>query len=192
MSTPDRVVFWRRLDIPGGEYCALGGGEDGWELRGTAVAVMDGMPLAATYVVACDAGWRTRRVEVSLQDGAGTRSLVLTVDAARRWWRDGREIAAVRGCVDVDLGISPSTNTLPLRRLGVDRTGVAHLTAAWVRFPELTVEPLDQRYTPLGPGRCRYESLVGDEVVYEAELTLDDRDMVVRYAGVWVRETVAT
>lgn len=57
---------------------------------------------------------------------------------------------AIQGCVDIDLGWTPSTNTLPIRRLqlGVG-TSSGPITAAWVRFPELKLEPLPQEYRNL-------------------------------------------
>jgi hypothetical protein len=84
----------------------------------------------------------------------------------------------------VDLGFSPSTNTLPIRRLGLAVDDSAEVRAAWVRFPQLTVEPLPQRYTRLGPDRYLYESLASD---FRAELEVDDLGLIVRYPGVWER-----
>jgi hypothetical protein len=57
--------------------------------------------------------------------------------------------------LDVDLGFSPLTNTLPIRRLGL--LGAAPgtsstITAAWVLVPALTVVAARQTYTVLGGG----------------------------------------
>ncbi len=87
------------------------------------------------------------------------------------------------GCIDVDLGITPSTNTLPIRRLNLQVGESADVTAAWVRFPELTVEPLAQRYTRLDERRYRYESTTG----FSAELEVDELGLVVRYGDIWER-----
>jgi hypothetical protein len=191
MRRLERAVYWRRLDRPGGEHCALWATDEGWELRGTAVAVLEGRPIAARYVVVCDAGWRTRRVGVTVESGGERRGLRLTVDDEHRWWQGGREVIGVRGCVDVDLGISPSTNTLPIRRLAPATGDVAELRAAWIRFPDLSVEALDQRYILLGSRVYRYESRHADRTVYAAELIVDDLDLVDRYADVWVREATS-
>ena len=87
---------------------------------------------------------------------------------------------ALDGCRDVDLEISPSTNTLPIRRLQPQVGKTAPARAAWVRFPSLAVEPLDQTYERIGETSWRYRS--GD---FEAELDVDADGLVVRYGDLW-------
>ena len=51
-------------------------------------------------------------------------------------------------------------------------------------FPELTIEPLPQRYLRLGERRYRYESAGG---AFVAEIEVDDLGLVVSYEGGWER-----
>jgi hypothetical protein len=86
------------------------------------------------------------------------------------------------GASDVDIGASPSTNALPIRRF---RLAVGHsqdLLAAWVQFPSLTVGPAHQRYTRLSEHRYRYESLHSG---YQAEITVQNDGIVVQYDNIW-------
>jgi len=94
------------------------------------------------------------------------------------------EIPAVAGCLDVDLAFTPATNILPLRRLRLAVGESREMTAAWVRFPDLSVEPLAQRYTRLDEGRVRYESRDG---AFTAELEVDELGLVERYPPLWER-----
>ena len=74
---------------------------------------------------------------------------------------------------------------MAIRRLQLavgERSGP--LTMAWVRFPELTVEPLAQKYERLEERRYRYTSRDG---AFRADLTVDDDDLVIDYEGVWKR-----
>lgn len=182
-----RAVLWRALTTPGTEYCALWQGEQGWSLQGTAVLSADEAPSEVRYRVVCDPTWRTQHVEVVLSANE-ERRLDLVADDDGRWSIGHRELAEVRGCADVDLGFSPSTNTVPIRRLGLAVGGSAEVRAAWVRFPELTVEPLPQRYTRLAPDRYLYESLASD---FRAEVEVDDLGLVVRYPPGWERAAAA-
>src|SRR5438132_1248052 len=77
---------------------------------------------------------------------------------ARRWRLNGTECPAVAGCIDVDLNWSPSTNLLPICRLGLAPGQEAGVRAAWLRFPSFTLEPLEQRYRRLDAATYRYES----------------------------------
>ena len=91
----------------------------------------------------------------------------------------------LKGCIDVDLGCSPATNTLPVRRLRLAIGGSTTIKAAWVRFPELTVEKSAQTYARLDEFTYRYSS-----DTYEAELVVDDEGVVAQY-GPWERTGLA-
>lgn len=83
------------------------------------------------------------------------------------------------GCIDLDLNFSPSTNLLPIRRLGLAVGQEAAARAAWLRFPSFTLEPLDQRYRRIDAATYRYESAGG----FAADLAVDAAGVVTRYPG---------
>jgi hypothetical protein len=105
-------------------------------------------------------------------------------DDSGDWWRDGERMPDLEGLVDIDLAISPSTNTLPIRRLTLDVGGEASTDAVWVQFPSLSLGQLAQRYTRTADRRYRYESDGGSFV---ADLDVDAQGLVVRYGDVWER-----
>jgi uncharacterized protein len=175
--------LWRWLGRDGLERFALFQDPSGWRLAGT-ILVHDGGPIEARYEVACDPQWRTREVRVQLEEAGGARSLRLTA-ADGRWVEDGREHESVRGCIDADLNWSPTTNTLPIRRLALAvGQSSGPVTAAWVRFPSLTPEPLVQEYTRLSERRYRYTS---GEGTFTAEIEVDEHGLVVDYGDLWRR-----
>jgi len=178
-----RAIYYRRLDAPGGEHCRLLRGPAGLTLRGTVLLVHDGAPLAVEYEVATDRAAETRAVRVALSRGAEVRRLRLTAAGGR--WRQGRRaVPALAGCLDVDLAVTPATNLLPIARLKLAVGASAEVSAAWVRFPDLTVEVLPQRYTRLAPERYLYESRGG---AFQAELDVDELGLPVRYPPFWER-----
>ena len=93
----------------------------------------------------------------------------------------GLALDTVGGCIDVDLGITPVTNTLPIRRLQLAVGEHADVVASWVRFPLLTIEPLSQRYARIADHRYGYESATG----FSCDLDVDDDGIVTRYPGGW-------
>lgn len=180
-----RSVTWARLDRSGAEICWLSDLPTGPLIRGVVVGADEGQPLQGRYSVACTPGWITRRVDVEVLGGdGGRRAITLEQDHAGRWRVDGRARPDLRPCTDVDLGITPATNTLPVRRLRLAEREEASVVAAWVRFPDLTVRPLPQTYRRLGRGRYRYESRGG---AFTAELEVDDQGLVERYGDLWAR-----
>jgi hypothetical protein len=88
----------------------------------------------------------------------------------------------VAGCIDLDLGFSPSTNLLPIRRLGLAVGQEAEVKAAWLRFPGLPLEPLEQLYRRIDVTTYRYESAGGSFVT---ELQVNAQGLVTRYPNFW-------
>ena len=52
----------------------------------------------------------------------------------------------MRGAIDCDLGLCPLTNTMPVRRHGLDQAGERDFLMAWVSVPDLGLHPSEQRY----------------------------------------------
>ncbi len=195
-NSPVRTVLWQRIESPGSDWCVLERKSDGWRLQGIVLAEVDSVPVVVHYAVALAPDWSTRAVEIAMRSGDTIKpwELKLTVAPDRRWQIE-RELAldpsmpqddplALHGLMDVDLGITPATNTLPIRRLEPAIGEAVAVTAAWVRFPELTIEPLPQTYTRLAERRYRYESAGG---AFVAEIEVDDLGLVTAYEGGWRR-----
>jgi uncharacterized protein len=181
-----RRVSWQRVDeTPTDEVCAMSVRNSGLSLIGTVLGADGGVPLRIEYRVLTDAAGLTTAVHLREQRGFGQQTLTLARDAKGGWTGDGTALRGLRGCTDIDLGFSPSTNTLPIRRLRLAIGASATIKAAWVRFPGLTVEKAAQTYARLDQFTYRHAS--GS---FEAELTVDDDGLVVAYA-VWRRTGLA-
>jgi uncharacterized protein len=179
-------VSWRRSDeVEADEWCTLVIRDAGLSLVGTVIGADGGIPLRVEYRVFAEPGGPTTAVHVREWHGFDQRALTLTRDPKGNWTVDGRKVRALKGCTDVDLGISPATNTLPIRRLRLGVGQMKEIKAAWVLFPALTVEKATQAYTRLDEFTYRYAS-----GTFEAELVVDDDALVASYAE-WRRTGVA-
>ncbi|MEF7437042.1 putative glycolipid-binding domain-containing protein [Paenibacillus lautus] len=177
-------LLWNRHDLPSLEHGRLCRHHDGFTLTGTVVASLEGRTLHCSYEVETTSSWETRKVRITLSSGTEEQSLHLERDDDGRWWNGDTELTAFAGMTDIDLGITPSTNTLPIRRLQLEPGESAAMTAVWIRFPSLTVAPLPQRYTRTGEFAYRYESNHGS---YQADLEVDEHGLVTTYADIWSR-----
>lgn len=167
-------MLWRWSDREGHEAVRL----EGRTLMGAVAVKSDGGVCALAYTIVCDDAWRTRGAQVG--GFAGERSLAIDIRADNgRWTMNGEHVAAVDGCIDIDLNFSPSTNLLPIRRLNLNVGEEATVHAAWLRFPSFTLEPLVQTYRRLAEDRYRYTS-----ASFTAEITVNEAGLVLEY-GPW-------
>jgi uncharacterized protein len=176
--------LWQWVQSPGLERFEFVRAGDEYIFRGAIITLTHDAAAEARYEVACDRSFRTKRASISLLDSSGERRL--KIDAREgSWFENGRENHAVKGAIDIDLGWSPSTNTLPVKRLGMEiGQASGEFVAAWVRFPELTLQPLSQEYLRLADRQYRYSSRGG---AFVANLIVDNDDLVMDYEGFWIR-----
>jgi len=177
--------MWRWLQGTGIERFELQRAGRECILRGT-VLTLDNHAAAAEarYELVCDDAFHTLRAQVSVRTAAAERVLQIVAEDGR-WIENGNENLAVKGAIDIDLEWSPSTNTLPIRRMNLALgKSSGEFNAAWVRFPELVLEPLPQEYVRLADRRYRYSSRGG---AFTAELLVDGDGLVVDYQGFWQR-----
>jgi hypothetical protein len=180
-------ILWHDSRSGGAEVCILTSTEETNILRGTIVRPFDGEPAIVRYLVEADPTWRTMHVWTELVMAETTRALELSADGEGHWSSADADLSDLDGCIDIDLGASPSTNTLPIRRLNLEQGQTRDVRAAWVRYPELTVEVLEQSYERLAADRYRYRS-----ATFSAELTVEGNGLVVDYEGVWRAEARST
>ncbi|HRV90681.1 MAG TPA: putative glycolipid-binding domain-containing protein [Anaerolineae bacterium] len=181
------AILWRRLDQPGHEAARLSTQDGFWRLAGTANFIYNGQPCRLDYRILCDKTWQTRSGRVAGWVGPEPVEVDIAVDVAGRWWLNGTEITAVAGCLDLDLNFSPSTNLLPIRRLGLAVGQAAAVKAAWLRFPSFTLEPLEQTYHRLAEATYRYESAGGKFV---RDLPVNAAGFVTTYPDFWELEAM--
>ena len=182
-----RRVTWRRSDeVETDEHCTLGLRDNGLSLVGTVIGAEGGLPVRIEYRVLADRAGLTTAAHVRDLRGFETRTITLERSAKGSWIVDGAAVRALSGCTDIDLGCSPSTNTLPIRRLRLAVGASQVIKAAWVRFPDLTVVKAMQTYSRLDEFTYRYSS-----GTFEADLTVDDDGLVASYA-VWRRTGYAS
>lgn len=177
-----RTVAWQRVDTVGLEYAEIE--LNPMRLQGEIVVVEDGIPFAVSYRVECDSPGTTVRTLVRCKRRKGHTELALLRSAEGRWTMNGAPQSQLEGVSDIDLSVTPSTNTPPLRRLSLSVGQYAEVTAAWLRFPNLDIVPLRQTYRRVSPEKYVYEA---KDLNFSAEIECDEDSIVRTYAGLWTR-----
>ena len=175
--TETHEVVWAALSWPGLEHVSFGE----LSVAGRGIAVLDGVPTHVDYTLRIDRTGATRDVEITESGPFPTRTLALHADEAGRWRGDAGPLPELDGCLDVDISVTPCTNTLPIRRLDLAVGEARDIDVVYLSVPELAVSRARQRYRRLDRG-YRYES--GD---FAADLTVDDADVVIDYPDLWRR-----
>ena len=172
----ERFAVWQGLDEPRIEVARLRFGDRS--------LVASGVQFSATepgyrldYSLATGDRYVTRELAIEVEGDDWRRSLRLRRAEDGEWSSDG-----LGDALDCDLGLSPLTNLMPIRRAALHaREGTSEIAVAWVAVPELTVHRAAQRYTHVRPGVVRFESLDGEFEGFTAELEVDEAGLILHY-----------
>lgn len=180
----EALILWRRLDRPGHDACRLWLESGHWRLEGAAVWLDAKGPAHIAYEVSVGEDWITHSARIMGRVGPRAISLSIHRDATGNWRVNGEAIPEVTGQRDIDLGFTPATNTLPIRRLRAERADQARLAAAWLDAGDWSLKVLPQTYQREGEDWL-YTSPTHD---FQARLTVDRDGFVTDYPGLWVKE----
>jgi hypothetical protein len=177
-------VLWRQLVGTGAEHLVLTI-DDEIHADSLAVGEIDSTAYRLHYEVVCDAAWNVRRVQVN--DLLNSKVILLRRDQANHWLDEERvPVGVLEGCSEIDIMITPFTNTLPIRRLNLKPGESREILVAYIGLPGLKISRMQQRYTCLSSdengGLYRYESL---ESGFTAELKVDTDGLVVDYPNIF-------
>jgi uncharacterized protein len=180
------TFFWRKIDLPGHDICHLFRLDRGWCLSGTSL-FLDRQPCHLHYKVYTDVAWRTRSALVSGFLGKKAVELrIRHIDDSCRWQINDIFKDEVAGCIDIDLGFTPSTNMIVIRRLGLKVGQWAEAPAAYLQFPKLQFVKLPQTYIRIGRDRYQYDA---PTVGYSGTLRVSTIGSVIEYPGLFEQLT---
>lgn len=165
------TVRWQTWDGEGDETLTLRWENEGWTALGEVTRER------VSYVLRLTATWQV--TQFLLFRDQDEPDLWLGTDGAGRWGEvNGAHRPDLDGCSFLDLGCTPFTNTLPIRRLALDVGDGADITAAVVDVETLGIVPVQQRYEHLAPQRWRYSNL---DTGFNTEVAVDEYGLVHDY-----------
>lgn len=191
------LYIWRGLDAWRSEVAEIELDEDGLLATGSQVGV-DPMPYRVDYRLEAQGDFLTRSLTVESRGTGWWRLLELRQDGGGGWSADweangnapfgtdpGGDAAELTGALDCDLGLSPLTNLMPIRRSGLDRNeGAADFLMAWVSVPDLAVVASAQRYEHVAADSDGATVRYVDRGLFDgftADLRLDHSGLVLVY-----------
>lgn len=137
-----------------------------------------------TYKVNLDCEWTTKSVYIEVDHKPILR---LFTDRNGKWFNHlNQELDNLDGARDIDLSISPFTNSLPINRLPWKLNQKRELEMVYISLPILQVKKVKQIYTFLKDEKNRrvfkYQS--GE---FAADITVDESGYIVDYPNLFLR-----
>lgn len=177
-------IIWQALKWPATEYCTLQDHAQGMLANGRINGVYGQQPFSVHYVIEITADWRVSSFHIR-QEGIHYTELKLTSDLHGHWFdKDNNHIAAFDHCIDIDISLTPFTNTLPVKRESFEEGESKVLDVLYISLPAFELQKVQQRYTRISHHEYLYENIVTD---FSANIPFDHQGIVQDYPGLFKR-----
>ncbi len=122
-------------------------------IDGEILGVDNDLPFSAGYHILCYPNWELKEVRVSYSRSANEQSSssATLLRSKEGQWTDHlrHPLPQFDGFTDVDISLTPLTNTLPIRRLNLQVGEARDINVLFFEAPLLIPKPARQRYTCL-------------------------------------------
>jgi hypothetical protein len=145
----------------------------------------DCRPVRLDYRVHCDNAWHAQWGRVRGWVGSAAIDFAIARGSNGEWSINDQTVPGLGHCTDLDLGFTPATNLIQLRRLHLDPGESAQAPAAWLDVDDDSLTALEQTYERRSDTDYWYQSPRFD---YAAMLVVTPEGFVARYPDLWQAE----
>jgi hypothetical protein len=177
-------LLWTGREYYSLENCLVNTTDTGSEINSVIVGMYDEKIYRVEYRIKTNENWETTYAEVQCQHHNHRQQLLLESDCKGNWRVNGEHAEQFKGCLDIDIPLTPFTNTLPINRLTL-RVGEEHqIQVVYINLLERQTVPVKQKYIRLSETEYHYENVPND---FEANIEVDELGFVVDYPSLFVR-----
>jgi hypothetical protein len=179
----NQTFVWQGLYYHTCEKLILTARADGYTAKGIIVGEAENLPVHFIYGLELSKDWRL--LSASAEQVGSSEKLQLLRNTKGQWTNEkGKPYGLPDDCIDIDISITPFTNTLPINRMDFKKGEPKNITVIYINALSMKVSAMEQRYTLISKNRYRYESIPPG---FTALLQTDEDGLVVKYPGLFER-----
>ncbi|WP_118951702.1 putative glycolipid-binding domain-containing protein [Taibaiella helva] len=176
-------ILWKGLATESLEYCSVYY-KEALSVRSAVVGRYEQLPFKVDYEVEMDRDWNMKSVEIRSSLCNMDQRIALQYDGLGHWYSENKVWKHLDGCTDIDISVSPFTNTLPVNRLQMAVGETQEISVVYIDIPKFRIAQERQRYSRLDAHTYRFTNNEGD---FTADIVVDDDGLVAHYPTLFDR-----
>ena len=177
-----KVATWEGIYYNTIESCRIENDGKRNVFTGTIVGYADNETINIKYQVITDDLYTVHSVTVWY--GNNTMAIQLSRDGDKWYDLNNVHLQSLDGCTDIDLSLTPLTNTIPIKRLNLKTGESKIIDAAYLDLMNHEITHVQQKYSRISPQTFRYENISSP---FTADLIVDKDGLVIDYPKIWKR-----
>ena len=177
-------ILWKSDEYHSLENCLVDATGKGVLINSLILGYYGGKIFRVDYDIRTDENWQTLSCEVTTQHSDRIGRIVLERDESGNWQMNGEPAPGLAGCFDVDIPLTPFTNTLPIKRLRFTGQESRQIDVVYLDLLADQVSVVRQQYCRLWDDTYRYRNVPND---FEAQISVDTMGLVMDYPSLFQR-----
>jgi hypothetical protein len=136
------------------------------------------------YELGMSKDWVISNVNINACLGNVDHSFSLNHNGHGGWFNSGKEWKHLEGCIDLDITLTPFTNSLPINRLNPKLNRQIDIDVVYIDVLQFDINPQRQHYIQLDENTYRFSH---DRDDFTADILVDGGKLVTRYPGLFER-----
>lgn len=176
------TILWRGLEYSSLENCLLTVGGDVITANAAISGSYRDKKYRITYTIMASPQWEVLSFALDSQINGREENIAFEGDGKGNWKTGGNAADQFAGCIDIDISLTPFTNTLPILRLNLAVKQAKEIQVLYLDVLNGKIKPVRQKYTRVSGDKYLYENIPND---FEALITVDEQGLVVDYPGLF-------
>lgn len=181
------TICWTGQDYHSSEICSVASVAGGHEINGVIDGHFESAPFQTRYFITTNTRWETTSFDIKSMVAGKPFQLNFVRNEKGLWTKDGIQADEFTGCVDIDISVTPFTNTLPINRLYLAKKERRRIAVLYIDIEKQQTRRVDQFYTRLSDTVYKYENASNN---FKAVITVDDAGLVLAYRDHFLRTAV--
>jgi hypothetical protein len=177
-------ILWTGIEYHSLENCILTVTDKGSEINSTIIGTYANELYKVEYRIRTNRYWETTFFEIKSQLYNIIETISFRNEGKGNWYVNGQLDEKFNGCIDIDISLTPFTNTLAINRLKLSENEDAQIKVLYLDVLGRKILPVQQKYTRLSQTHYKYENVPND---FESTISVDDLGLVVKYPGLFKR-----
>lgn len=177
-------VLWTGREYYSLENCLINLRSEQIEINSTIIGYYQNKIYFAKYFIKTNNKWRTFFVDVKYRINNVENRIRLERKSNTGWLLNNIEEHSLSGCTDVDISVTPFTNTLPVKRLQLAQNEEKKIKVIYINILDKEVKPVIQSYQRISATKYLYQNVPND---FQAEIEVDEFGLVVDYPSLFKR-----
>lgn len=170
-------VIWSGISNHSIEHCLIEENQDGNLISSTIIGTYQKQIYKVDYCIQTDKYWNTLSVKLKADIDLALWDIELQKHGYN-WMLNDKLIAALDGVADVDISLTPFTNTLPIKRIAFKEQNPAIIEVVYFDVLGHNILPVKQIYTQVSSDEYIYQNLATS---FSAHITTDPQGLVKSY-----------